>query len=354
MRAEGSVYQRGKDGRWVATVRDPDTGKARAFYGATRDAAIAHRARALAGEPEPSSVRLGEWLWAWHDGLTLRPSTIKGYASKVRTVEIALGDVRLDRLSGARLDDAYIAWLKQGLSPSSVHHLHRTLHRALAVAVRRGVLHTNPADRAEPPKVPRVRFPTLTVAQARAVLKTARGRRNEARWWLALVLGMRQGETLALRWDDVDLHGGVIHVTHDTKAQLRALPLPPSVAQVLRAHKAVQEAEKAVARTWRDPDLVFASPRGWRISSRADWGDWKHLLELAGCPDVRLHDARHSAATLLFELGVPAVVVASILGHSTIRLTLDTYTHVASPIIADALSRLAGELTAPKAERQRE
>src|SRR6185312_14551724 len=103
---------------------------------------------------------------------------------------------------------------------------------------------------------------------------------------------------------------------------------------------------------WRDPGLLFASPRGWRISSRADWGEWKLLLQLAGCPDVRLHDARHTAATLLFELGAPALVASEILGHSTVRLTLDTYTHVGSHLVAEALNSLARQLTAQKADGQ--
>ncbi|MGA8330422.1 MAG: site-specific integrase [Mycobacterium sp.] len=338
-----SIYQR-KDGRWVATLTVD--GKRRALYARTRSEAKAKLSEAQKLGVPNGNVTLSEWLWMWLESARkLKPSTVKGYASKVRCWEIALGDKQLKRLQPEDLDRAYRTWLMAGLSESSVNHLHRTLHRALVVALRRGFVVRNVADLVEPPPNTQRKGRSFTTGEARTVLEHARERRNGARWWLALLLGLRPSEVLPLTWPQVDLDRSILTLGDGkTRLSRRALPLPSPLTQLLAVHRVVQEAEFALKGL--SSDLVFCTPEGRPVSSKQDWLDWRELVHAARVPVIRPYDARHTAATLLLELNVPAKVVSEILGHSTIRLTMDTYTHVSNPMLAAALSSLAELLTA--------
>jgi integrase len=182
----------------------------------------------------------------------------------------------------------------------------------------------------------------LTTVQARIVLAKAARNPQGVRWWLALLLGMRQGEVLGLEWADLDLRNGVLLVQRDKAktGKARALPLPAVVVAML----------KALPRT---STFVFPRPNGQRKDSKADWTEWQMLLASCDLPRVRVHDCRHTTPTLLLELGVPARVVSEILGHSTTAMTLDTYTHVHDPALRAALDQLTAHLTVqPTAERK--
>src|SRR5918997_1494109 len=178
----------------------------------------------------------------------------------------------------------------------------------------------------------------LDLGEARAVLDAAAGVRNSARWTVALALGLRQSEAMALQWKDVDplagtltvrrsIHrvrgGGLIYEEPKTRRSHRtlALPLPP-VAELHR-HKAAQLGERMLAGSeWHDEDLVFAQANGRPIDKKADYDDWTRLLHKAGVRHVRLHDGRHTAATLLLGENVHPRVVMELLGHSQMRTTM--------------------------------
>jgi integrase len=170
-------------------------------------------------------------------------------------------------------------------------------------------------------------------------------------------LGLRQGEALGLWWDDVDTRSGLLRVRRalqrqrggglvftDPKTQRskRTIPLPPPLVDALTAHRDRQEKERITAGSlWRGSPCVFTTQLGAPIEPRNDYRQFKKLLDRAGLPSVRLHDLRHTAASLLLAQGVPARVVMEILGHSQIALTMNTYSHVAPEVSREAAERMA-------------
>jgi integrase len=225
----------------------------------------------------------------------------------------------------------------------------------------------------------------LTASEARQLLAAAQGQRNAARWSVALALGLRQGEALGARWSQVDLDAGLWRVREQVrrlpyrhgcggacqrdKARLcpqrtggmtfsepktargkRDIGLPPQMVAALRTHRQEQLAERmAAGSVWENHDLVFAQPTGKPLDSKRDWTAWKALLARAGVRDARLHDARHTAATLLLAQGVPARVVMEILGHSTIAVTQNVYAHVMPEAVSAATSAVSDVLFPPEA-----
>jgi integrase len=333
-KGEGSVYQR-KDGRWVATLYD-DTGKRRSLYGRTEQAVVKRRLKAQReGLPAGQPISVELWLQRWQTGLHLRPSTMTDYASKSKRISAEIGRVRLDRLTADQIEHTYAKWTREGLSPGMVRNLHRVLHAALQVAYRRGLIVRNPASQVRAP-TPRPSAGTaLTVTQAKIVLQVAATQPFGVRWWLALLLGMRQGEVLNLQWPDLNLDHGTLTVQRETKtrASQRTLPLPTVVVAMLQALP-------------RTSVFVFPRPSGQRRDSKADWNEWQLLLARCQLPRVRVHDCRHTTPTLLAELGVHPRVVAAILGHATTNMTLNVYTQVHDPSMRAAVDELTALLTA--------
>jgi integrase len=194
------------------------------------------------------------------------------------------------------------------------------------------------------PKRPEIR--PLTQDQANALLDTAAGDRLEALYRLAIMTGMRQGELLGLQWADVDWNASRLEVRH-TLVRLkgewtlaepksgrsqRSIKLAPTVLQALRSHRAGQNAERlAIGRAWQDRDLVFTHEDGSPLDARALARHLRKLLATAGLPRSRFHDLRHTAGTSLIADGIPLVMVKDLLGHSTIAITADIYSHVLPP-----------------------
>lgn len=184
--------------------------------------------------------------------------------------------------------------------------------------------------------------------------------RNSARWTVALAVGLRHSEALALRWEDVDLENGTLSVRRglhrvggqglvyeEPKAERsrRTVALPGPLVEALRAHRAAQLEERITAGPlWQNHDLVFAQPNGRPIERKSDWRAWKALLREADVRVVRLHDGRHTAATLLLSEGVHPRVVMEVLGHAQMRTTTDTYSHVMPALGRDAADRMGSAL----------
>jgi integrase len=225
--------------------------------------------------------------------------------------------------------------------------------------MQRQRIHRNVATVVDPPAQRRSEVATaLTIEEATAVLHAAHGLRNEARWTVALALGLRQSEALALQWKDIDLLNGTLAVRRTlhrvtgkglvyeppkTARSLRTLALPIP----LHEHKARQTGERMIAADdWQDEDLLFAQPNGRPIYKKADYDAWRTLLKSAGVRHVRLHDGRHTAATLLLSEGVHPRVVMELLGHAQMRTAMDMYSHVMPALAPEAADRMAAVLLA--------
>lgn len=335
------------------------------------------------------------WLTTYLDTVAPRrcdPSTVRGYRSLcMHWVYPAIGRTRVDRLAPEQLDEVYLRMARAGKADSSVLKLHRILSRALEMALRRGIVPRNVAKLIDSPTAKRAEIQPLSELEAQAILAAAAGRRNAARWSVGLALGLRQGEVLGLRWAYVDLvareirvywqlhrrqfehgckpvcgrrragncpdrtlpvrsgevvlAGGLILKPPKGKSR-RTIPIPAELVVVLRAQREVQALER-IAGVGNPHDLVFATPLGEPVDPGRDHDEWQDLLTAAGVRTARVHDARHTAATLLLAQGVPLAVVQEILGHSDIRVTRG-YSHVASAMARDATDRIGRSLLGPR------
>jgi integrase len=243
----------------------------------------------------------------------------------------ALGNVKLSKLTPAHLQGFYRSKLDSGLSPRTVQYIHVVLHRALKQALRWGLVVRNVAEAVDPPRVPKKDITPLSPDQARTFLEAASGDRLEALYVLAIHTGMRQGELFSLRWHDVDLDAGVVRVRGTKSARSRrTVTLSETALDVLRSHlkRQLGEIDKAGS-LWRENGLVLATKIGTPLNRHnLTQRSFKPLLERARLPRIRFHDLRHTCATILLSRGVHAKFVQELLGHATIAITLDTYSHV--------------------------
>lgn len=338
-RGEGSISYRASKELWVASL---DLGwvngkrRRRVLYAKTQREAVRKLAtakRALAaGTLTVSAPTVEAWMTHWLDDIAprrVRPSTLAGYRSKVTQYIVPqLGARRLDKLEPQHVR-ALDTWMTvEGKSPATRLQTYAILRRALTVAHREGKVGRNVAELIDPPSLKRSETEPLQPDEIARVLDAARGTPLESRWLTALLLGLRQGEALGLAWRHVDLDAGtltveralqrikgqgLVFVEPKSERSNRTLPLPRVLTLALAAH---------ADRTEPQPDdLVWANPDGTPIDPSRDWAAWSALLETAGVRHVRLHDARHVAATTLGALGVPDVIVSGILGHAHVKTT---------------------------------
>lgn len=347
---EGSITKY-KDGRWCAryTVYTANGPKRKAIYGKTRAEVSAKLNKALADRNDglvfdAENLKLSDYLDRWlNDSVkgSVKPVTHESYARLVHNhISPDLGRVKLDKLSPAHLQGLYRSKLDAGLSPRTVQYLHVVLHRALKQALRWGFVPRNVAEAVDPPKVHREEIRPLSAAQTRQLLGAAKEDRLEALYVLAIHCGLRQGELLGLAWDDVDLEAGTLQVrrtlsgktftTPKTAKSRRSIQLTSEAIEALKRHSARQAEEIATASTlYEHQGLIFATNIGTPLDRHnLVQRSFKPLLKRANLPDIRFHDLRHTCATLLLSKGVHPKFVQELLGHATIAITLDTYSHV--------------------------
>jgi integrase len=232
------------------------------------------------------------------------------------------------------------------LSARTVRYIHTTLHKALKQAVMDGLIPHNATDAVKPPQPTREEMHPLTPEQAKVLLQTAHeaGDRLEALYVLAIHTGLRQGEILGLKWDDVDLEDGSLQVRRTlaitksgpvftspkTTSSRRSLELTSQALEAVKHHLERQLAEiDRVGSLWSENGLIFASETGEPLNRHnLTRRSFKSLLKRAGLPQIRFHDLRHTCATLLLTRNMNPKIVSEMLGHSTIAITLDTYSHV--------------------------
>lgn len=362
---QGAVVTGWRDGK---PVRKKVTGKSRPDA-VRKLRELQEKAQAgLLPTGRPPTVE--EWLTYWLEEIVekqRKPSTARAYRTCItRYIVPIVGDKRIDRLTPEDVASMWTELQEVGrrnveepkpLSSTTVHQCHRILARSLKVAQNRGKVVKNVATMVDDPPQPRkVEIATLDKKQALRLLATVDGRRNAARWKVALALGLRQGEALGLTWENVDLDAGTLRVrqslsrvkgkglvigTVKSTAGERTIKLPAPLLRELKAHRTAQQREKLAARDWyADDDLVFAHEDGRPIDPKIDWREWKALLKEAELPDVRVHAARHTAATMLLAMGVSTRVAMEILGHSRITVT-QKYQHVVDEMHDDAAEKMA-------------
>jgi len=309
---------------------------------------------------EPTTTSLEDYIKRWlRDAAKPRVSsrTADGYKAILeRYIVPPLGHQRLDRIQPLDIQEVYGQMQASGLSARVVRHAHAALHNALKQAVKWGLLSRNPSDFVELPKVPHKEHRVLSPEEAARFLKVAATKPHGLIFELALWTGMRPEEYLALQWSDIDLSKGTARirralVRHKKTVQFeepktarsrRTVYLPQSIVQKLKAHKRKQAAEKLKFKgTWGPYDLVFCSVEGTPLSiPNLTYRYFRPILTAAGIPQIRLYDLRHSCATLLLVAEENPKVVSERLGHSTVVLTLDTYSHVIPTMQQAATARL--------------
>src|SRR5829696_2898365 len=364
---EGSITRR-KDGLYMGrySVQTATGSKRNTIYGKTRqevsetlDQALADRNSGLIFDAE--NLTVGEYLDRWlRDSVqgSVRASTYKSYGHQVRRyLKPSLGQMKLRKLSPMHLQGLYREMQDRGLSARTVQYAHAVLHRALEQATRWGMVGRNVAEDVDLPQVRCEEMRPLNRDQTRALLKAAEGHRLEALYIVAVHTGMRPGEILALKWDDVDLDFGTLQLNRalsdgeftapKTARSRRRIKLTTGSVKALRAHRRRQLEERMQrAGLWQDYGLVFPSTVGTPLSHRNLVRSFKSLLKRAGLPSsTRLYDLRHTCATLLLNSNVHPKYVQELLGHASIAQTLDTYSHVLEGMdggIGDAMDAAVG------------
>ena len=355
---EGSVYRQ-PDGGWIAAVelgRD-STGKRvrKTAKAKTKREVLAKieaiKARHAAGLPVSDDKRTtAEYLDHWLDNVlpgTVKERTEASYRWVIgKNIVPHIGKIPLAQLSPIHVQTMMRTLENQGLSPRTRQYTRAILRRALGRAEKDELVRRNAAALVDAPKGAGTKLDdALDADQALAVLDIARGDRLEALAVLVLAVGLRQGETFNLRWDDVDLDAGTLTIREaKTDAGRRTVALPNFVVAALRAHRVRQLEERLAAVVWQDPALVFASTTGTRLDPRNVLRWWHDLTIRAGVGRRRFHASRHTAATLMLNAGVPLEVVSATLGHAGYAITADVYAKVRPQLQRRAADAMEGVL----------
>lgn len=370
---EGSITKL-KDGRYQAryTVHTATGTKRKAVYGKTRKEAARKLTEAMAARDkgivvDDKNLTVGAYLDSWlTDAVrgTIRESTYTRDKYLVENhIRPALERVKLKNLNALHIQGLYRDRLDSGLSASTVQKMHHVLHKALTQAVRWDLIARNPADNVKAPTPTRKEMHPLSAEQARTLLQTAAEAddRLQALYVLAIHTGMRCGELLGLRWEDVDLDsvyptvrvrrtitrkgkgGSYTFGEPKTQNSRRTIRLTQRATEALRSHRAQQAREKLQAGPlYEDQGLVFAGKGGGLINpSNLRNRSFKPLLKRTGLPQITFHDLRHTCASLLFQRNVHPKFVQELLGHASVAITLDTYSHMLPGMggeAADAMS----------------
>ena len=357
---EGSIRKR-KDGRWEGRYtagHDPETGKAiyKNVLGRSQ-AEVKEKLKQAIEETQALDVTkagkytVGEWMEVWFQDyakIKVRPSSHQTYQGYIHNhIRPNIGDIPLEKLTSLDLQKFYKKLLVQGrvdrveakgqpkgLSAKTVRNIHQILSSALKLAQEQRLILTNPAEGCALPRVEHQEMKTLTTVQLASFFREARESGVFELYYLELATGLRRGELLGLKWEDIDLergdlrvrrqvsriNGEVVEAPLKTKNAYRTLPLAEDTVSVLK-----EQRKKVGNSPW-----VFPSPNGGPISPDSVLHMLHRVLKRAGLPKVRFHDLRHTFATLALQNGVDVKTVSGMLGHFSAGFTLDTYAHITS------------------------
>lgn len=392
--ARGSILKRKRVNGTVYMARveydpDPASGKRRQRSETfpTRKAAE-KRLSAWLGEidrgtvVEPSKVTVAELFAAWFDDVathTVRPSTLDGYKLTERLhIRPDLGRIPVQRLTASDVQAFYARKLKAGVSPRTVQLCHLRLSQALKQAVRWSWITANPCLSVDPPRVTYKRGNTWNSDQLRRFLGAATDDGLHPLWTVLATTGMRRGEALGLRWRDVDLDRGTVTINQSviaktgapeivapkTDAGRRTITLTPDTTKALREYRPIWASRKLAAppELWQDTDLVFCTSLGRPINPNNITRNFERIIAGINAklptdapaemklPRIRVHDLRHTHATLLINARVPITAISQRLGHANVSITLNTYSHLLPETQDLAAATFAALLTGGPAE----
>lgn len=361
---EGSIYKR-KNGTWRAQVTLD--GKRLNFTGKTRKECQDWIRNILAEIDDGLNyahtiVTVEEYLDSWLESkkASLKPTTWANYQKMVANhINPMLGKKKVRDLEPNHVQRLYNRLVAAEIGVHTVRKVHTVLHSALNHAVKSLLITRNPASIAIQPSSPKKEMSILDESQVEQFLKTASGHRWEMLYQLAILTGMRQMEILGLQWKDIDWMrktvlvdrqlvrtdlGSTRFITPKTSHGRRSIALGPKTIKALKRHQENQslDSEKAGS-SWEKYDLIFTTSNGTPIHHRNLLKNYKALLREAGLPEIRFHDLRHTAASLMLNRGIPVIVVSRILGHARPSITLDVYGHL-MPTMQDEAAKLMDEL----------
>ena len=372
---EGNIRKR-KDGRWEGRYtagHDPETGKPiyKNVLGRTQTEVKAKLKAAIQEAQmldlsKAGKYTVGEWMEIWFEDyakIKVRPSSHQTYRGYIDNhIRPNIGDIPLEKLTAldiqklckklltkGRVDRLEAKGQPKGLSAKTVRNIHQILSSALKLAQEQRIILTNPSERCALPKVEHREMKTLPVEQLQSFLREARKSGVFELYYLELATGLRRGELLGLKWEDIDLqkgdlrvkrqisriNGEVIEAPLKTKNAYRTLPLAEDTIGVLK-----EQRKKVGSSPW-----VFPSPNGGPISPDSVLHMLHRVLKRAGLPRVRFHDLRHTFATLALQNGVDIKTVSGMLGHFSAGFTLDTYAHVTSAVQRQAAQTMGNVLS---------
>ena len=393
---EGSIYRR-KDGRWCGVIELPvsnGTRTRKSIYGKTAQEVVERMADARKSAADGCLIRddrqrLGVFLDTWLEACepTIRPTTFRRYSDIVRLhIKPELGHIRLTKLTAQQVQlfinrkvgskaaskEKSGRPAPKGLSARTVQHILGVLRTALGRAKKWGLLNQNVATHAKPPRVERHEVQPFGVGEAQCFVEAVQGHRLEALFTVAIASGLRMGEALGLRWEDIDLDARTLHVRRSlqrnfgklsaeecdnygivslvepkTVKSRRIVAIPKSLVASLKTHRSRQQQERLVAGTrWVDSKLVFTTTIGTPIDQRNIQEQFKRVLKNAGLRKQRFHDLRHAAASLLLAKGASPREIMDFLGHSQFSITMDLYTHLVPEVrraTADRMDEIFGK-----------
>jgi integrase len=368
---QGSIQKHvGKRGAsWYATVdlpRNPVPGKRRQKrVSAPTKRQCEEKVREILNQADvmlfadADKLTFAEYLVRWLEWVepSLRPATLRRYRDMLNRHAVPrIGHIKLAKLSPLDLQRLYADRLGSGLSSTTVHHLHVVLHGVFKQAVRWGMVPRNVTEMVD---APRRTFPEIATWNAQQVARFFEAGDQHylaAFWRLALLTGMRRGELLGLKWDDIDFERGTLAVRRTlsrgrggtwelghpkTASGRRSIALPQSCVSALRKHRVAQNTERLqLGELWDDHDFIFTNRTGGPLHVNSMALQFEKLTKATGLPKIRFHDLRHTSATLLLAKGVHPKIVQERLGHADISMTLNRYSHVTPDmqrLAADAL-----------------
>ena len=385
---KGFIEKRGNSWRLsVYLGKDPVTGKERrvrkTVRGSEKDAQKALRDLLHSIDEgtfvEPAKMTVEQYLEQWLEThkANVEPTTHDWYALVCRQhIAPHLGRMQLQKLTPLAIQQFYVSKLQEGrldgkgkaLSPNTVRHIHRVLHKALNAAVKLQLIPRNPCDAVEPPKAVKKEARYWTPEEAAQFLEAIQEDRLYALFYVALGTGLRRGELLGLRWQDVDLNEGRLTVRQEivrkskgtlvkapkTEKSRATISLSRGVVEVLKKHKARQAQERLLmGDQYHDSGLVFTTFEGKPLDPSYISGDYfGKLIEKAKVRKINFHALRHTHATILASQGVPLKVVSERLRHSSVAITGDIYSHVFAQMDREAADSFDAAMQAAKGRRQ--